>query len=190
MKSLKSIIATALLLTSTLFATAQAGGQKFACVDSEYIMANIPEYGDAQEQLNALSVKWQGEVKTLMDKVSEMYKKYQAESVLLSDDQKKAREQEILRKDEEAKRLQMQYFGADGQLYQKRTELVQPIQEKIYNTIKEVAKQKNYAFVFDLASGTSLLYASEKVDISDDILDELSSVMQTVNRADRKKGGK
>lgn len=189
MKSLKLIFATALLLTCSLYATAQAGGQKFACVDSEYIMANIPEYGDAQEQLNALSTKWQGEIKTLFDKVSEMYKKYQAESVLLSEDQKKAREQEIVRKEQEAKNLQMQYFGADGQLFQKRTELVQPIQEKIYNAIKELAKQKNYAFVFDLASGTSLLYASDKVDISDDVLDELSSVMQTVNRADRKKGG-
>lgn len=188
MKSIKLIITTTLLLVCGMFATAQVGGQKFACVDSEYIMANIPEYGDAQEQLNALSVKWSGEVKAIYEKVSEMYKKYQAESVLLSEDQKRAREQEIVRKEQEAKNLEMQYFGADGQLFQKRTELVQPIQEKIYNAIKEVAQQKNYAFVFDLASGTSILYANDKVDISDDILDELSNVMQTVNRADRKKG--
>ena len=188
MKSIRLIIATALLLACTQFASAQVGGQKLACVDSEYIMSNIPEYGDAQEQLNSLSKKWENEIKNMADKVSEMYKKYQAEKVLLSEDQKKAREQEILKKDDEVKKLQMQYFGADGQLFKKRTELVQPIQEKIYNTIKELAMQKNYAMVFDLASGTSLLYASDKVDISDDVLDELSSVMQTVNRADRKKG--
>lgn len=188
MKSIRLIIAAALLFACTQFVSAQVGGQKLVCVDSEYIMANIPEYGDAQEQLNSLSKKWESEIKTMADKVSEMYKKYQAEKVLLSEDQKKAREQEILKKDDEVKKLQMQYFGADGQLFKKRTELVQPIQEKIYNAIKELAQQKNYAMVFDLASGTSLLYASDKVDISDDILDELSSVMQTVNRADRKKG--
>ena len=126
-------------------------------------------------------------MKALYDKVSEMYSKYQTEMLLLSEDQKRAREQAIIDKEQEAKNLQMQYFGAEGQLYQKRTELIQPIQEKIYTAMKEVAQSKNYAFVLDLASGTSVLYANDKNDISDDVLDQLGNVMQTVRREDRRK---
>ena len=191
MKTFKTLILTAALVCGGIM-TAQAqlgvgGGQKIVYVDSEYIMENIPEYGDAQEELNALSAKWQKEVKAVYDKVSEMYSKYQTEMLLLSEDQKRAREQAIVDKEQEAKNLQMQYFGAEGQLYQKRTELIQPIQEKVYSAMKEVAQTKNYAFILDLASGTSVLYASDKNDISDDVLDQLGNVMQTVRREDRKK---
>ena len=188
MKTLRSLLLTAAIVCcGVIGANAQIGGQKFAYVDSDYILSNIPEYGDAQEELNTLSTKWQNEVKALYDKVSEMYKKYQTEMVLLSEDQKRAREQEIVNKEQEAKNLQMQYFGSEGQLYQKRTELVQPIQEKIYTALTELAQTKGYTFVFDMASGTSILYASDKVDISDDVLDQLSNVMQTVRREDRKR---
>lgn len=182
------MLTVALVGCGIMSANAQlGGGQKIVYVDSEYIMSNIPEYADAQEELNALSTKWQREVKAVYDKVSEMYSRYQTEMVLLSEDQKRAREQAIVDKEQEAKNLQMQYFGAEGQLYQKRTELVQPIQEKIYTAMQEIAQQKNYAFVLDLASGTSVLYASDKNDISDDVLDQLGNVMQTVRREDRKK---
>jgi outer membrane protein len=188
MKALKSLFLTAAIVCcSVLSANAQIGGQKFAYVDSDYILSNIPEYGDAQAELEALSTKWNNEVKAIYDKVSEMYKKYQTEMVLLSEDQKRAREQEIVNKEQEAKNLQMQYFGSDGQLYQKRTELVQPIQEKIYTALTELSQTKGYTFVFDLASGTSILYASDRADISDDVLDQLSNVMQTVRREDRKR---
>ena len=188
MKTLRSLLLTAAIVCCGVFsANAQIGGQKFAYVDSDYILSNIPEYGDAQEELNALSARWQNEVKALYDKVSEMYQKYQTEMVLLSEDQKRAREQEIINKEQEAKNLQMQYFGAEGQLYQKRAELVQPIQEKIYTALTELAQTKGYTFIFDMASGTSILYASDKVDVSDDVLDQLSNVMQTVRREDRKR---
>ena len=190
MKAFKTLILTAALVCGGMMtANAQivGGGQKIVYVDSEYIMENIPEYGDAQEELNALSTKWQKEVKAVYDKVSEMYSKYQTEMLLLSEDQKRAREQAIVDKEQEAKNLQMQYFGSEGQLYQKRTELIQPIQEKVYTAMKEVAQTKNYAFVLDLASGTSVLYASDKNDISDDVLDQLGNVMQTVRREDRRK---
>jgi outer membrane protein len=188
MKALKSLFLTAAIICCSAFgASAQIGGQKFAYVDSDYILSNIPEYGDAQAELEALSTKWNNEVKAIYDKVSDMYKKYQTEMVLLSEDQKHAREQEIINKEQEAKNLQMQYFGSDGQLYQKRTELVQPIQEKIYTALTELSQTKGYTFVFDLASGTSVLYASERADISDDVLDQLSNVMQTVRREDRKR---
>ena len=188
MKTLKSLLLTAAsICCGVISANAQIGGQKFAYVDSDYILSNVPEYGDAQEELNALSAKWQNEVKALYDKVSEMYQKYQTEMVLLSEDQKRVREQEIINKEQEAKNLQMQYFGAEGQLYQKQTELVQPIQEKIYTALTELAQSKGYTFIFDLASGSSILYASDKVDVSDDVLDQLSNVMQTVRREDRKR---
>ena len=189
MKTFKSLLLTAAFVCcGILSANAQIGGQKFAYVDSEYILNNIPEYGDAQEELNALSTQWQNEVKAIFDQVSQMYQKYQTEMVLLSEDQKRAREQEIINKEQEAKNLQMQYFGSEGRLYQKRTELVQPIQEKIYTALTELAQTKGYTFVFDMASGTSILYASDRADISDDVLDQLSNVMQTVRREDRKRG--
>lgn len=190
MKTFKTLILTAaLMVCGVIGANAQigGGGQKIVYVDSEYIMNNIPEYGDAQEELEALSTKWQKEVKAIYDKVSEMYSKYQTEMLLLSEDQKHAREQAIVNKEQEAKNLQMQYFGSEGQLYQKRTELIQPIQEKVYTAMKELAQTKNYAFILDLASGTSVLYASDKNDVSDDVLDQLGNVMQTVRREDRRK---
>ena len=188
MKTLKSLILAVVIVCCGSFSSyAQLGGQKFAYVDSDYILSNIPEYADAQEELNALSTQWENEIKAIYDRVSEMYRRYQTEMVLLSEDQKHAREQEIINKEQEAKNLQMQYFGSDGQIYQKRTELVQPIQEKIYTALSEVAQTKGYSFIFDLASGTSVLWASEKADISDDVLDQLSNVMQTVRREDRKR---
>lgn len=190
MKAIKILALSAVLACGMMSAQAQiigGGSQKIVYVDSEYIMENIPEYGDAQEELNALSAKWQGEVKALYDKVEEMYSKYQTEMLLLSEDQKRAREQAIVAKEQEAKNLQMQYFGSEGQLYQKRTELIQPIQEKVYSAMQELAQQKNYGFILDMASGTSILWASDKNDVSDDVLDQLGSVMQTVRREDRKK---
>ena len=191
MKALKTLILTAALVCGgILTANAQlGGGQKIVYVDSEYIMENIPEYGDAQAELNSLSEKWQKEVKAVYDKVSEMYSKYQTDMLLLSEDQKRAREQAIVDKEQEAKNLQMQYFGSEGQLYQKRTELIQPIQEKVYTAMKDLAQSKNYAFILDLASGTSVLYASDKNDVSDDVLDQLGNVMQTVRREDRRRAG-
>ena len=189
MKALKTLALTAALLCGMMSAQAQlmGGSQKIVYVDSEYIMANIPEYGDAQEELNALSARWQGEVKAIYDKVEEMYSKYQTEMLLLSEDQKRAREQAIIAKEQEAKNLQMQYFGSEGQLYQKRTELIQPIQEKIYTAMQELAQTKNYGFILDMASGTSILWASDKNDVSDDVLDQLGNVMQTVRREDRRR---
>lgn len=188
MKAFKTFVfAAAMVFGGMMTANAQLGGQKIVYVDSEYILSNIPEYADAQDQLETLSTKWQAEVKNLFDKVEEMYSKYQTEKLLLSEDQKRAREEAIVSKEREAKNLQMQYFGSEGQLFQKRAELIQPIQEKVYTAMQEIAQSKNYAFVLDMASGTSILYASDKNDISDDVLDQLGNVMQTVRREDRRK---
>ena len=165
------------------------GNQKFAYVDTEYILQNIPEYGDAQEEINQMSVGWQKELKNLRDKLDQMKRDYQTEAILLSDDMKNKKEAAIAAKEQELAALQMQYFGPDGELFSKRIELIQPIQEKIYNAINQVAQVKNYAFVFDKSAGTTLLYCNEKLDISDDVLDEIGNVMQTVRRQDRKRSG-
>lgn len=187
MKTHKSIILLVVMSLIGLTSLKAQQNQRIAYVDSDYILQNIPEYGDAQEEINSLSQKWESEITTIRQKVEEMYREYQSESVLLSEDQKRKKEEAIVAKEQEAKTLQMQYFGPDGQLFAKRTELIQPIQEKIYNAINQIALTKNYAFVFDKASGTTILYCNDKHDISDDVLDEIGNVMQTVRREDRKK---
>ena len=189
---MKNMRTTSVLLLSLLMmlgiSTAKAQGtQKMAYVDTEYILQNIPEYGDAQEEINQMSVRWEKDLKALRTKLEQMQRDYQTESVLLSDDMKKKKEEAIAAKEQELATLQMQYYGPEGELFSKKAELIQPIQEKIYNAINQVAQQKNYSFVFDKAAGTSILYCNEKYDISDDVLDEIGNVMQTVRRQDRKR---
>ncbi len=176
-----------LLISAFLFANFSASGQsqKYAYVDTQYILDNIPEFQDAQDELDEISKKWQKEIETNYNKVSEMYQKYQAESVLLPDDIKKKREEDIVNKEKEVKELQRKYFGAEGELFKKRQELVQPIQEKVYNAIESIAATQNYSFVFDKSGGMTLLYTNPKYDISDDVLDEVGNVMQTVKRDSR-----
>lgn len=188
MKTSKSILMLAVMFLLGMTAVNAQQAQRIAYVDSNYILENIPEYGDAQEEINSLSVKWEKEINAIRQEVEEMYREFQSESVLLSEDQKRRKEEAILAKDQEAKALQMQYFGPEGELFTKRNELVQPIQEKVYNAINQIALTKNYAFVFDKASGTTILFCSDKNDISDDVLDEIGNVMQTVRREDRKRG--
>ncbi len=187
MKTKTSLLLLALFMTLGAITVKAQGNQKIAYVDTDYILQNIPEYGDAQEEINQMSVRWQKELKALSDKLDQMKRDYQTESVLLSDDMKNKKEAAIAAKEQELASLQMQYYGPEGEMFTKRTELIQPIQEKIYNAIAQVAQQKNYAFVIDKASGTTVLYSNDKFDISDDILDEVGNVMQTVRRQDRKR---
>lgn len=187
MKTKKSILLLAFMLLFGMTAVNAQQSQKIAYVDSDYILENIPEYGDAQEEINQLSKQWEKEITQLFQEAQEMDREYQAESVLLSEDQKRKKKEAITAKRQEAEALRMQYYGPDGELYTKRAELIQPIQEKVYNAINTLAQLKNYAFVFDKASGTTMLYCNEKNDISDDVLDEIGNVMQTVRREDRKK---
>lgn len=187
MKTKKSILFIVVMFVMGITALNAQQAQRIAYVDSNYILENIPEYGDAQEEINSLSKGWENEIKAIKQTVEEMYREYQSESVLLSEAQKRKKEEEIVAKEQEARNLQMQYFGPDGELFTKRTELIQPIQEKIYNAINQIAMTKNYAFVFDKATGTTILYCNDKNDISDDVLDEIGNVMQTVRREDRKR---
>ena len=187
MKTNKSILLLAVMFLLGITVTNAQQNQKIAYVDSDYILENIPEYGDAQEEINQLSKKWEKEITALFQEAQELDREYQAESVLLSEDQKRKKKEAISAKRQEAENLRMQYYGPEGELFVKRAELIQPIQEKVYNAINQVALTKNYAFVFDKAAGTSMLYCNEKNDISDEVLDEIGNVMQTVRREDRKK---
>lgn len=164
-----------------------ANAQKYAYVDSQYILDNIPEYQDAQDELDEISKKWQKEIETKYREVEDLYKDYQAEAVLLPADIKKKKEDAIIAKEKVVKDLQKKYFSPEGLLYKKRQELVQPIQEKVFNAIEAIAQTSNYGFVFDKAGGATLLYGNPKYDISDDVLDEVGTVMQTVKRDQRKK---
>ena len=186
MKTRKSILLLAVIFLLGIAVNAQQN-QRIAYVDSDYILENIPEYTDAQEEINQLSKKWEKEITALFQEAQELDREYQAESVLLSEDQKRKKKEAITAKRQEAENLRMQYYGPEGELFAKRTELIQPIQEKVYNAINQVALTKNYAFVFDKAAGTTMLYCNDKNDISDEILDEIGNVMQTVRREDRKK---
>lgn len=186
-KLFKNVVLLTMIMTFTISASTLMA-QKYAYVDTEYILDNIPEYGDAQDELDDMSKRWQKEIEQNYATVEQMYKKYQAEAVLLPDDIKKKREEEIVAKEQQVKELQRKYFGPDGELFQKRKELVQPIQEKVFNAIESIALSSNYAFVFDKAGGMTLLYGNPKFDISDDVLDEVGNVMQTVKRDQRSRG--
>jgi outer membrane protein len=161
-----------LLFVLTLFAF-QSNAQKFAYVDSEYILQNMSEYRDAQDMLDKMSLDWQKEIELKFAAIDKMYKDYQAEAVLLPEDIKKKRQDDITAKEKEAKDLQKKRFGKDGDLFKKRKDLIKPIQDKVYNAIEDLANASGYAVVFDKAGSVTLLYANSKYDKSDEVLDKL-----------------
>jgi len=147
--------------------------QKFAFVDSEYILSNIPSYKSAQEQLDKISAEWQKEIEAKYADIDKMYKAFQSEKVLLTDDMKTKREDEIVKKEQEVKDLQKKYFGRDGSLFKKRQELVKPIQDQVYNAVKEISIEQGFAVIFDTASNPSIMYSNPKNDKSDEVLQKL-----------------
>lgn len=159
-----------LSLVVALSALTSANAQKFALVDMEYILKNIPAYERANEQLNQISKKWEGEIDAILKEVEAQYKKYQSEAVFLSDAQKTKTEEDIMNKEKQASELKKQYFGSEGELFKKRQSLMAPIQDEIYNAVKDICEQKGYQLVLDRASGGSIIYASPKIDISDEVL--------------------
>ena len=161
-----------IIISLMLFATA-TWAQKYAYVDTEYILNNIPLYESAQQQLNEMSEDWKAEVDAMQIQVDKMYKDFQAEKVLLTDELRNKREQEILAKEREMRDLQKKYFGRDGLLFKKRQELVKPIQDDIYNAVKEIAVEGSYAVIFDTANSMNMLYTDPKYDKSDEVLKKL-----------------
>lgn len=162
-----------LLMMAALAFAPTANAQKFAFVDSEYILQNIPEYGDAQAQLDQLSKEWQKEIDTKFAAVEKMYQSYQAEFVLMPEELRKQKEKEIIDAEKAAQNLQMQRFGVSGDLFKKREELVKPIQDKVFTAIETVAAEKNIGIVFDKAGAVTMMYANVKYDLSDDVLSNM-----------------
>lgn len=171
MKRIVRIMALALI--AVMGAAFSADAQKFALVDMEYVLRNVPSYEMANEQLNQLSMRWQKEVEKLTREAEEMYKKYQADLVFLTDDQKKAREEEIVAKEKEAVELRDRYFGPEGELYKKRQTLMKPIQDDVYNAVKKVAEERGLQAIFDRASSSDIIFASPRIDVSEDVLAKL-----------------
>ena len=166
---MKKLIITCLVTIVSLAANAQ----KFALIDMEYIMKNIPAYERANEQLNQVSKKWQAEVEALSNEAATMYKNYQNEVVFLSQEQRKAKQEAIMKKEKDAGELKKKYFGPEGELYKKRESLIAPIQEAVYNAVKELSEQRGYSLVLDRASDTGIIFGSPKIDISNDVLGRL-----------------
>jgi outer membrane protein len=159
-------IIAALALSCSLAGTAQ----KFALIDMEYILSNIPAYEMTNEQLSQLSQKWQNEVEVIQQEAQNMYKSYQSDLVFLSAEMKSKREEEIVKKEQEAQELKRNYFGPEGELYKRRESLIRPIQDEIYNAVKEISDDQGYQLVVDRASAMSIIFASPRIDISNEIL--------------------
>ena len=151
----------------------QSQAQKYALVDMDYIFKNIPAYERVNEQLSQVSKKWQAEVDALQVEAQTLYKNYQNEVVFLSQEQKKARQDAIVAKEQEAAELKKKYFGPQGELFKKRTALMTPIQEEVYNAVKEIAELRGYQLVLDRASDQGIIYGSPKIDISNEVLSKL-----------------
>ncbi len=165
----KSIVTVILAVIFTI----PAFSQKYAYVDTEYILSKIPAYENAQAKLDEFSKTWKKEIDAKYKNIDTKYKEYQTEIALLSAEMKKQRENEIINLEKEANDLKEKYFGKEGELYNKRKELVKPIQDEVYNAIKEIATQGNYGFIFDKSADMSLIYTDPKFDISDEILKNL-----------------
>lgn len=150
-----------------------SSAQKIAIVDMSYLLKNIPMYESANEQLKQISQKWQKEVDALNEEAELLYKNYQTESVFLSDEMKRKKENEIVAKEKQASDLKRTYFGPDGEYYKKRESLMKPIQDEVYVAVKDIADTKGYQVVLDKSSSQNLIYFSVKVDISDEVLEKL-----------------
>ena len=164
---------TRLLLLVLLLVAAPAMAQKYACVNTDYVLKNMPDYTNAQKRLDKYVADWQQELQRKMAELDEMRKEYEQESYLLPENLKKRRQEEMADKENAIMKLQQQRFGPNGDLDKKRAELLKPVQDRVYAAIERIAHEKNYAFVFDRAANANLLFANKKYDISDDVLESL-----------------
>ncbi len=167
---MKRIILT---LTTILFLSVGSFAQKFAYVDSEYILNRIPTFKAAQEQLDKIAQEYQTEIEEEYQKLEKMFQDFENEKVLLTQEMKRKREDEIIKRERAVKEQQMKYFGQNGILFKKREELVKPIQDQVFNAIKELATEGGFAVIFDSASSTNMLYTNPRYDKSDEVLQKL-----------------
>ena len=164
---MKKLITTTIILITF---GAASFAQRFVYVDTEYILDNIPEYKQAQKKLDDIAEGWRTEIDRKYKDIDDLYKAFQAEQILMPEDLRIQKQQEIEQKEKSVKDYQKQKFGYEGELFQKKQELIKPIQDKIYNEVQKMATEKTYDFVFDKSNGPSMLFASTKYDKSDDIL--------------------
>ncbi|MDO5396219.1 MAG: OmpH family outer membrane protein [Bacteroidales bacterium] len=163
----------ALFVVLAAFAAIGAKAQKFALVDMEYILKNIPSYEMANEQLEQLSQRWQKEVEAKGKEAENLYQSYLADKVFLTDEQVKKREEEVVAKEKEATELRYKYFGPEGELYKKRQSLLKPVQDDVYNAVKKLAQERGFQAIFDRASASDIIFASPSIDVSNDVLAKL-----------------
>lgn len=161
-KLLLFLIATALVFS--------VNAQRYAVIDSRYILEKIPEYTEAQKKLDQFSALWQQEIDQKQAALNRMYKDYEAEQVMLPDDLKRKREDELFNKEKELRELQKKRFGFEGDLFKKRQELIKPIQDRVYNAIQKLATEKQYDFILDKSEGITVIFADPKLDKSEEIL--------------------
>jgi outer membrane protein len=166
----KITLFAALLFTMATVTNAQ---QKIAIVDTKYILDKMPDYKEAQKKLDQMSEQWQREIDLKNTEVEKMYRDFEAEQVMLSDELKKKREDQLFNKEKELRDLQKQRFGFEGDLFKKRQELVKPVQDKVYNAIQKIAQQRGFDLILDKSEGITVIFADPKLDRSDDILKEL-----------------
>lgn len=164
----KQLLSLLVILVSLTITPTYA--QKYAFIDSQYILDNISEYKAAQQQLDQLSISWQKEIEAKYAVIDKLYKDYQAEQILLTEDMKKKRELEITNKEKEVKEFQKSKFGYEGELFKKKQELIKPLQDKIYNAVKKIATDQSYAVIFDKSGDLTMLYTNSKYDKSDEVL--------------------
>lgn len=144
--------------------------QRYAILDTKFILDRLPEYKDAQKKLDQFSEAWQKELDALQNNLDRMYRDFEAEQVMLSDDLKKKREDELFNKEKELRDLQRQRFGYEGDLFKKRQELIKPVQDKVYNAVQKLAVEKGYDFILDKSEGITVIFADPKLDRSEDVL--------------------
>jgi outer membrane protein len=162
-----------LLLILATFLGLGVQAQKFAYIDSDYVLQHMPEYAEAQAKLNEYSSQWQTEVEEKYESIARLEAAYRAEKVLLTQEMKKRREAEIADKRREAAELQKKKFGVEGELFQKREELIQPVQDKMFDAIKEVARNGSYMVIFDIKNNSNMLYSNPKYNVSDKVIKEM-----------------
>lgn len=167
---MKKLIFTLLAVVGIAFAS---NAQKFALVDMEYILKNVPAYEMANEQLNQMSQRWQKELDNVYKEADALYKSYLSDKVFLTDEQIKKREEEIVAKEKEATELKAKYFGPEGEMFQKRQQLMKPIQDDVYNAVKRVSEERGYQMIMDRASSSDIIYASPRIDVSNEVLAKL-----------------
>ena len=164
--------------------------QKFAYIDSDYVLLHMPEYAEAQTELNTLAIQWQADIEDKLEAADRMEVAYRAERVLLTPEMRAKREDEISKKRNEAKEMQKQKFGVDGELFLKRQELIEPVQQQIFESLKDIASGSGYMVIFDKSNQSNMLYTNPKYDISDRLIKKLGYVPGETIEPEEPKGGK